>query len=522
MQTIACLVLGLASSGKSSFCRTLTQDPEVIIANGPNGTTKFKIARSTKFECAKKNVKWSLIDTVGMSTENYLEKNLFLDIQNQLINEDAQIEKLDCVIFIQEVGSRGRFEEIKKTLDAVNFIDRKKNLVFVFTKYDQHIDILDDDLKEIKAEELEYLSKLGIPEDKMVYWINEKPNDPKFMNRLRTDYDWKSWFESQEGELIKTIQKCEAIPMKLLNKFWAKLMDLCKSKILPNIFTQNINLERWEKRDYSFFMKIYKNDWGDKLGKDSFWKFCDKERKREKNIRLGEANQQFKDQIKNEFKDPKNELYCQLQNDSNKPPEKNFKSCVFSYINSHFLEYQNIDMEKLGQNKLILKLNEKFLELMKGEMGITCTFFKKIEQKNEFFDVQFIEEKNIFEITKIKEFNEPFLNYEFGISFKNVPKIEPIVEILLKDYKEEKSKLWQETFEEFNNGKGELNELSHYQRGEIAMRESNSQSFKKQNKDSCVTKASELNSGDDATSFEEFKMDNFRPEKHTVKISNEY
>ena len=68
-----CLVIGLAGSGKSSFCRTLTQNPKFIIFDAVQGTKEFQLAHSNDIQ---KLFQWALIDTVGFKTEKYKEKKL--------------------------------------------------------------------------------------------------------------------------------------------------------------------------------------------------------------------------------------------------------------------------------------------------------------------------------------------------------------------------------------------------------------------------------------------------------------
>lgn len=428
IQPIACLVLGLAGSGKSSFCRTLTQNADFKIMNGPQGTKEFRLARSTIHQCAKKCVLWSLIDTVGVKTENYKERNLFLDIKNQFQDDECELAKLDCVIFIHDTSSRDSLEEIKKVLNAVNFIDKNKNLIFVFTKYDQLLDKRDDTRKNIMKDYLNYLKQLDIPdiENKIVYWINEDPDEPKFMKRLKTDEDWRAWFEGQEDELIKVIKKCEPIPMEALKQFYSKLMEFCKNSILPNIFNNKINLER-EKVEHSFNVSIFQQDWGHQR-KNSFFRLCDFTEEKKKEERMQKENENFREQFEN--------------------LEKNFNGCIYKYINSHFLKHRILDIEPQSPQILIIQLNEEFCELIKNDMGVTVTIFQQVNKINESLNFEFIDGK-IIKITKKKDYDDEILIYKFGIQFDNMPKIESVIEILLKEKEREKFTLWENTLEEF-------------------------------------------------------------------------
>ena len=435
IRPISSLVLGLAGAGKSSFCLTLTKNGDFIIMNGPRGTRNFRLAHSTIDQCYKKHFKWSLIDTVGILTENYKERNLFLDIQNQFIDEETQIEKLDCVIFVHDSSSRINLEEIRKVLRAVNFIDKNKNVIFVLTKFDHLLDKKDDTRKKTMADYLDSLRPLEIPdiENKIVYWINEDPEEPKFMKRLEKDKNWKLWFETQEEKLINAVQRCESIPMEILKIFYTKIMELCQKTILPNIF-KNKDLDK-EKVEHFFDVNIYQSDW-EHVRKTSMFRLCDfTEEKRKKN-RMQEANESFKEQFDH--------------------LEKNFKSCIYKYINSHFLRNQMFEVESHEPDILTVDLNEDFCEVIKQELGIDVMIFKQVDNFHESLDFEFLDGKHI-KITKKKNYNELVLSYRFGVQFTNMPKIESIIEILLKDKEEEKAKLWEDAIYEFEHPIEQIN-----------------------------------------------------------------
>ena len=102
--------------------------------------------------------------------------------------------------------------------------------------------------------------------------------------------------------------------------------------------------------------------------------------------------------------------------------------------------------------------------------------FKQVDNFHESLDFEFLDGKQI-KIAKKKNYNELVLSYRFGVQFNNMPKIESIIEILLKDKEEEKAKLWEDAIYEFEHPIEQIN--------------------------------NDLNM-EKAVQFEEFKMENFK------------
>ena len=127
-------------------------------------------------------------------------------------------------------------------------------------------------------------------------------------------------------------------------------------------------------------------------------------------------------------------------------------------------------------------------------MGVTVTIFKQIDKIHESLDFEFIDGKSI-KITKKKDYTDEILIYKFGVQFDNMPKIESIVEILLKEKEKEKFKLWENTLEEFKKKQENPFEPSSpdFKQNQIPVQK---KSFER-----CLTNASEF-------SEEEFKINN--------------
>ena len=254
------LLLGEAGNGKTSLAYTLTKNVEKFIPKAGIKSGSKDIIHGSSIDKTKKN-QFTVIDTIGFGNEDF-KSSIIEEKLLDYLKDHSSIEKITAVLYVIKIDARNSMKKMTETIRNITLFDIKKTLVIVFTGIDQIY--YDDEYRKTIEEAFEAIDEiLGKNQrQKIVLWINDKPQNKKYMKNIENDDDLKKIYEEEENDLLKAVSYCEPLILLPLSEY-VKLLKQEYRKISLEVFKSVRKMKEQEiPLKYECILKMTPNTQG--------------------------------------------------------------------------------------------------------------------------------------------------------------------------------------------------------------------------------------------------------------------
>lgn len=243
------LLLGESGNGKTSMALTLTKDEKRFAPKSGWKSGSKEIIHGNSIDKNKKN-QFTVIDTIGFGHEDF-KSSLIEEKLLYYLRDHSQVDTITAVLYVIKISERNSIHKMTDTIRNIKLFDVRKNLVIVFTAIDSIY--FDEDYPERVSEAFEVVDEIleGKQRNKIVLWINDKPQNKKHMNDIKSDPDLLKIYENQEEELLKAVSHCEPLTLKPLSEY-IKLFKLEWKRIFLEFAKTEKNMK---EQEISLFFK---------------------------------------------------------------------------------------------------------------------------------------------------------------------------------------------------------------------------------------------------------------------------